>query len=134
MDFRSLLSFPGKIFYLNLFESDRSSATRTPEMNPENTLETDMWARDPTGQSQGEGERRRRPQLAGGEASGQTKVTMRTTSISRTQWHTRGGQRSSEDRPPPSMVKRWRGWSPADHPQPRYGHRKGARAPVSRGK
>jgi hypothetical protein len=92
MDFRSLLSFFGKTFYLNLFESDRSSATRTLEMNPENTHETDMWARDPTGQSQGEGERQRQPQLAGGEASGEAKVTMRTTLISRTRWHTRGGQ------------------------------------------
>jgi hypothetical protein len=95
--------------------------------------EIDMWARDPTSQSQGEGERRRRPQLAGGESSGQTKVTMRTTSISRTRWHTRGGQQSSEDRSPPSMAERWRGWSPAGHPRPRYGHRKGARAPMSRG-
>jgi hypothetical protein len=84
MDFRSLLSFFEKTIYLNLFESDRSNATRTPEMNPKNTHETDMWAHDPTGQSQGEGERRRRPQLAGGEASGQAKVTMLTTSISRT--------------------------------------------------
>jgi hypothetical protein len=37
--------------------------------------ETDMWTRDPTGQSQGEGERRRRPQLAGGEVSDQAKRT-----------------------------------------------------------
>jgi hypothetical protein len=33
----ALLTFSGKTFYLNLFESYSSSAARTPEMNPENT-------------------------------------------------------------------------------------------------
>jgi hypothetical protein len=96
--------------------------------------ETDRWACDPTGQSQREGGRRRRPQLAGGEVSGEAKATMRTTSISRTRWHTRGGQRSSDDQSPLPMAEWWRGWSPTGHPRPCHGHRKGARALVSRGK
>jgi hypothetical protein len=51
----------------------------------------------------------------------------------RTQWYTHGGQRGSEDRSPPSMAERWRGWSPAGHLRPRNGQWKGARAPVSHG-
>jgi hypothetical protein len=81
----------------------------------------------PTGQSQGEGERRRRPQLIGGEVSGQAKVIMWTTSISRTRWHTRDGQRSSKGpvaaahggtvarvvigRPSPTMIRSPKGCS-----------------------
>jgi hypothetical protein len=56
-----------------------------------------------------------------------------TTLTPRTQWYTRGGQWSLGDRSPLCMVERRRGWSSAGHSRPRDGHRKGARAPGSRG-
>jgi hypothetical protein len=75
MDFRNLFIIFWKTFYLNPFEIRPLSATCTHELNTENKHETNRWARDPTRQSQGEGGRHRRPQLAGGEVSGQAKGT-----------------------------------------------------------
>jgi hypothetical protein len=71
--------------------------------------------------------------LADGEVSGQTKVSQMTTLTPRTRSCTCGGQWSSGDRSPPCMAERRRGWSLAGHSWPRDGHRKGARAPRSRG-
>jgi hypothetical protein len=109
MNFRNPFNNFWKTFYLNPFEIRPLSATCTHKLNTENKHETDRWARDPTCQSQREGGRHRRPQLAGGEISGQANGTMRTTSCLRTQQYIRGGQWSSEGRSPPFMAERWRG-------------------------
>jgi hypothetical protein len=65
-----------------------------------------MWARDPMSQSQGEGERRRRPQLAGSEASGQAKRTGVISTLARTQWCSWHDLMTLGCRPPSCIVER----------------------------
>jgi hypothetical protein len=133
MDFWNPFTFSGKQLIKSLFENRLTNATCTQKLNTETIHETDRWARDPTRQSQRTGRELRHPQLADGEVSGQARGTTWPTAWLRTQWCTRGGQRSSGDRSPLFMAERWRGEPPAGQLRPRDGARKGARAPVSQG-
>jgi hypothetical protein len=78
-----------------------------------------MWTRDPTGQSQGEGERRRRPQLAGGEVSDQAKRTGVISTHARTQRCSWRDLTTSRSQPPPCMAERRCGSPTVRHSQPR---------------
>jgi hypothetical protein len=129
----TLLTFSGKHLFKSLLKSDRLALRAPMNWTQRAKRETDRWARDPTRQSQGKGGEPRRPQLAGGEVSGQDNGTTGITSSLRTQRYTRGGQWSSEDPSPPFMAERWRGWPPAGQLRPGNGKRKGARASVIQG-
>jgi hypothetical protein len=76
----TFFSFSRKHLFKSLFEIRPFSATCTQKLNTESKRETSRWARGPTRQPQRERGRRRRPQLAGGEVSGQARGITRTTS------------------------------------------------------
>jgi hypothetical protein len=95
--------------------------------------EADRWTRDPMGQSPRGVGGANRVVLAVGDLTGGEVTTIVITVPWRSCWCKRHDRRSSGIGLPSPMVERRRRWSPAGHPRPCHGHRKGARAPVSRG-